>query len=247
MNRVGALRLVLSLLLALWTQAAWAQPLIVLDPGHGPASGGATSVTGVAEVRYNDRFVAELAAALQEAGWHVLLTRRPDQDAELTARAAVANVQDALALLSIHHDSTQLRYLRRIDAHEPPVYETTESIAGYSLFVSGDNLQYDRSLHLGTLLGTRLRTLGRAPNLRHAEEIDGEGRPLLDARLGVYRYDELAVLRHSKVPAVLLEVGVIVDRRDEAYVDQAANRRSMIEQLVFALQDFARDQTPQSP
>ena len=40
-------------------------------------------------------------------------------------------------------------------------------------------------------------------------------RELLDAKVGVYRFDQLLVLRKAQVPAVLLEAGSIVNRDEE--------------------------------
>jgi N-acetylmuramoyl-L-alanine amidase len=43
--------------------------------------------------------------------------------------------------------------------------------------------------------------------LHHAEPVAGESRELIDRALGIYRYDELAVLRTATMPAVLFEAG----------------------------------------
>ena len=40
-------------------------------------------------------------------------------------------------------------------------------------------------------------------------------RELVDATNGVYRYDQLIVLRTTQMPAVLLEAGSIVNRKEE--------------------------------
>jgi N-acetylmuramoyl-L-alanine amidase len=40
-------------------------------------------------------------------------------------------------------------------------------------------------------------------------------RQLVDAEAGVYRYDQLIVLRHTLMPAVLLEAGSIINRKEE--------------------------------
>jgi len=40
-------------------------------------------------------------------------------------------------------------------------------------------------------------------------------RQLLDAQAGVYRYDQLIVLKETRMPAVLLEAGSIVNRTEE--------------------------------
>lgn len=242
MRFAHALRAAAGPLLALLAATALASPLIVLDPGHSPDSAGATSIRGTSEVSYNDRFVAELAPALERAGWQVRITRGPKEDRDLVSRPELANRLHATVFLSIHHDSAQLKYLTEIHAGGVTAYETTEPIEGYSLFVSRENPEFTQSLRLATPLGEQLRSLGRAPNLKHAEKIAGENRPLLNRHLGIYEFDHLAVLRHAKVPAVLLEVGVITDRQDEAYVDDAANRRKMIEKIVLGLDEFVDGQ-----
>jgi N-acetylmuramoyl-L-alanine amidase. len=40
-------------------------------------------------------------------------------------------------------------------------------------------------------------------------------RLLVDPEAGVYRYDQLIVLRQTHVPAVLLEAGSIINRNEE--------------------------------
>ena len=57
---------------------------------------------------------------------------------------------------------------------------------------------------------------GEKPSLYHAEPIAGENRLALDRRLGVHRFDGLAVLKTATMPAVLVEAGVIVNPDDEA-------------------------------
>lgn len=210
-------------------------PMIVLDPGHNPADGGAISVRGTREIGYNDRFVAELAPALSAAGWRVKVTRAPGESISLLGRAQVADDMRATLFLSVHHDSVQLRCLRQITKEGRTAFETLRPTGGYSLYVSKENPDFTLSYQFATLLGEQLRALGRPPMLEHAGTACGESRPLLDAQLGIYQYDHLAVLRHSKVPAVLLEVGVITDARDESYVNDAGNRRRMIAGIVRAI------------
>ena len=225
-------------LLALLMPLAAAQPLLVLDSGHTPSKGGALGTRGEYEVVYNDRFVSGLKTALEKDGWQVLLTRQPEQEITLAERAALANRQQADVFVSLHHDSAQLQYLEQTSHHGKQAYRTIRPIRGYSLFVSALNPQYSQSKQLATEIGRALRALGRQPTLHHAEPIEGENRPLLDAANGVYRYDGLAVLKQTEMPAVLLEIGVIVDEQDEAYVSDAANRQKMIEAVVRALKAY---------
>lgn len=221
------------------TLQATTAPLIVLDPGHSPTDGGAISVQGIKEVIYNDRFVAELAPALRTAGWRVWVTRQPDQVLGLVDRPKIADDLKADFFLSVHHDSIQLRCLKPVLVGGRTVYQTRQPTGGYSLYVSRKNPDFSQSYDLAKAVGGQLHALGRAPMLVHAGKACGENRPLLDSRLGIYQYDNLAVLRHSKIPAVLLEIGVITDVQDEAYVNEADHRQQMIGSIVRGLRQYS--------
>lgn len=212
--------------------------VVVIDPGHNPQQGGALGARGIYEVRYNDALSAKLAAALQSIGVQVLLTRTATEEISLDGRAVLANTRQADLFLAVHHDSAQLKYLNKTEVNGAAAYQTKQSIAGYSIFVSAINPKFALSLQFAQLLGSELRALGRPPTLHHAEPIAGENRALLDANLGIYQFDELLVLRKTAVPAVLLEVGVIVDRADEAYVSDTANQDAIVKAVVAAVGAF---------
>jgi len=217
------------------------EPLVVLDPGHTTSHPGATSVRGTTELGYNDAMVALLRMKLAEKGFRVGVTRVPGEEIGLDARAARASARGAWLLLSIHHDSSQLRYLEQVERDGKPAYRATRPIRGYSIFVSGRNPRYENSLAVAKALGRRLLALGRPPTLHHAEQIAGERRPLVDRELGVYRFDGLRVLKRATCPAVLLEVGVLVDEADEAYVSDPVRREAIADAIALGLWDARRD------
>lgn len=233
-------RKILSALLLL-PFSVYARSVLVLDAGHTPQNGGAMGVSGQYEVVYNDRFVAELKPALEQAGWQVVLTRQPHEERSLAERAQIANQLNADVFLSIHHDSAQLQDLQKTEVNGQTVYQTTQPIQGYSVFVSGKNPQFSTSKQMAIALGKQLRQTGRPFNAYHNRPISGENRPFLDQTNGVYQYDGLAVLRLTKMPAALVEVGVIVDKADEQVVSQAEQRQNMIRAIVSALQTFRRN------
>lgn len=50
---------------------------------------------------------------------------------------------------------------------------------------------------------------------------------VVDADLGVYRYDQLIVLKEAKMPSVLLEAGSIINRDEELQMN-SRERRDLI-------------------
>lgn len=233
-------KLIFALFLVFHAQLGAAdQPIkalkILLDPGHSLASPGALGARAIQEVHYNNTFTTELARALEIAGFQVLLTRLPDEEITLDKRAEIANSSRADLFLSIHHDSAQLRYLESITVDGKSAWRSKISLQGYSVFVSAINPHFDKSLDFAKAMAQHLYALGRKPTLHHAEKIAGESRELLDTRFGIYRFDELLVLRKAKIPAVLLEIGVIVDAQDEAYVSSKVNRVAMVNAIVNSL------------
>jgi N-acetylmuramoyl-L-alanine amidase len=214
------------------------KPVVIIDPGHTKKMPGAISVIGRFEVAYNDNVASLLSKALNRSGFETIITRKPEQDITLEDRAKIANSHQALAMISIHHDSAQPVYLEPVNINGKKAYRTLKPISGYSIFISQKNPEFDRSFILAKLLGENLLKLGRNPTLHHAEPIPGEGRILIDAELGIYQYDDLVVLKQTKLPAVLLELGVIVDPSDETYVATPDNQKSMVDAIVNTLKEF---------
>src|SRR5262249_3930084 len=76
---------------------------------------------------------------------------------------------------------------------------------GHSIYISNDNSDRAGSLLFARLLGTELRKRGLQYTPHYTERYMGHRQRLLvDAQTGVYRYDELIVLRDTDMPAVLL-------------------------------------------
>jgi N-acetylmuramoyl-L-alanine amidase len=63
-------------------------------------------------------------------------------------------------------------------------------------------------------------------------------RILVDAHAGVYRYDQLVVLRNAGMPAVLLEAGSIINREEELRMSSAEHQASVSGAVVDALESF---------
>jgi N-acetylmuramoyl-L-alanine amidase len=202
--------------------AATAAPLVAVDVGHYLGEPGATSARGRPELEFNRDLALELARALEARGLDVRLIGADGDMAVLSRRTAAA--RDAALFVSVHHDSVQPHYLEEWE-HAGEVRKFSDRFAGFSLFVSRRNPQFDRSLACASAIGAELRAAGFAPSLYHAEPIPGESKPFADRANGVHYYENLVVLHSAGQAAVLLEAGVIVNRAEELALRDPATRR----------------------
>jgi len=63
-------------------------------------------------------------------------------------------------------------------------------------------------------------------------------RILVDAQAGVYRYDQLVVLRNAGMPAALLEAGSIINRDEELRMRSAQHQALVSDAVVDAVKSF---------
>ncbi|GEO99073.1 N-acetylmuramoyl-L-alanine amidase family protein [Methylobacterium haplocladii] len=217
---------------------------IVLDVGHSPESPGATSARGIDEYRFNLSLAAIIEAHLVRQGYAE--TRQMLSDggrAGLGLRAAKANALEPNLFLSVHHDSVQKTYLKSwvVDGAEQ---KFSDRFAGWSLFVSRANGRFRESAAFATVLADRLLDAGLPFTTHHAEAIRGENRRFLDAARGIYRFDELAVLKATEAPAVLMEAGLIINRDEEQRLAGPERQNRIARAVTGAVDAFCALQPP---
>jgi N-acetylmuramoyl-L-alanine amidase len=212
--------------------------VIAIDAGHSKLQPGATSARGIPEVMFNERLAQRLQRALADAGFRDIFFVAPGAKSHsLIERAARANRRKARILLSIHHDSVQPEYLS-IWRYDGKNRRYSDTFTGYSLFVSTKNRDSRGSRQLAEQIGEQLRRIGSVPSLHHSESIAGEHRELLDARRGIYAFDELVLLKKADMAAVLLEAGIIVNRRDEIQLTNSRYQAEFAGAVAMAVERY---------
>jgi N-acetylmuramoyl-L-alanine amidase len=214
--------------------------VVAVDIGHTRMAPGATSARGVPEFEFNRVLANEVVSALKADGFTgAFLINGDGRIGSLAERTRLALSGDADLFLSIHHDSVQPHYLETWTVNGRRA-RYSDRFSGYSLFVSANNRQFDRSLRAAVEIGKAFRARGLEPALHHAEPIRGENRPLLDPRLGIYRFDDLLVLERTSMPAVLVEAGIIVNRDEERALAEPARQRLIAVGIAAAIRTFCR-------
>ena len=222
---------------------------VVVDVGHTAESPGAPSARGFWEYDFNLRLATLIKQKLLAAGFAktVLLVTDGPARKSLFQRVARANRLSADLFLSIHHDSVPDSFLETWE-YEGREHGFSDRFKGHSIFFSNENVDPAASLLFGQLLGEQLQARGLQYTPHYLERFMGHRQRLLvDAKVGVYRYDQLIVLRTTQMPAVLLEAGSIINRGEELVMN-SPERRSLIGAAVTdAVDGFCAIRRPRNP
>jgi N-acetylmuramoyl-L-alanine amidase len=223
-----------------------AQFRAIIDVGHSEKSPGATSARGALEFDFNMRLASDIYHHLTEMGFTrtVLLVSQGAQHHSLATRVARANQSGADLFLSIHHDSVPDRMLQSWE-FDGTSRRYNDQYPGHSIFVSIDNPDYQSSLLFATNIGKELKARGMKYTPHYTDAIMGSRRRLLvDSEAGVYRYDQLIVLRQTHMPAVLLEAGSIVNRNEELELQKPERHKLIAAAVGEALDHYCQLRPP---
>jgi N-acetylmuramoyl-L-alanine amidase len=213
---------------------------VVVDVGHTVDVPGALSARGAPEYAFNLQLARQIKEMLAGADFDktVLLISAKAPPAGLFERANIANRLPADLFISIHHDSVPDNLIHTWQ-YEGQDQQYNDDYPGYALFVSNDNADRAGSLLFGKFLGKALQARGLQFTPHYTLPLMGHRRrQLLDADAGVYRYDQLVVLRYTRMPALLLEAGSIVNRQEELELATPERRMLTSEAVTAAVEEF---------
>jgi N-acetylmuramoyl-L-alanine amidase len=211
--------------------AAMAQPLIVIDPGHGGRDSGAVGLSGTLEKTVTLATALDLQSLLLATGkYRVALTRRDDISVPLGQRLAYAGAHAADLFVSIHADSSRDR-----NAHGASVYVRSAQTGGASprKVASDGNLE---EMAAKSLIESRPRPAAGSPWLQYTmiDNLDDDVHMVAEPA----RQAHLYVLADDDVPSVLLEMGFLSNRRDESLLKQSVHRATVARAIRDAIDDY---------
>src|SRR6266436_298500 len=217
---------------------------IVLDVGHTAESEGAISARNVAEFVFNLRLAQRIEEKLKAAGFAEtrLLVTEGKARPSLFKRVAAANNLQANLFLSIHHDSVPDKLLENWE-FEGKKSHFSDRFSGYSVFVSRNNPDFKTSLSFAELVAKEMKAQGLQYAQQYTQAIMGRYQhPLLNKETGVYSYDQLVVLRSTRMAAALLEAGSIINRDEELKMNLPERRDIISNAVATAVKEFCDPQ-----
>src|SRR6266849_6189161 len=196
---------------------------VVLDPGHGGHDRGAVCRYG-----YEKDFALDVARKLrpllQAKGLHVIMTRESDAFVPLELRARIANAAHNSIFVSIHFNATD----RDPNATGFEIYSLTPrgapSTADDSMALSFMNMQAGSAVDAQSV---ELSACIYHSVLGHIPEFD---RGIKRARF--------AVLRLTKVPAVLIEGGFLTERGESRLIANQDWRAKLAEAISVGIENY---------
>ena len=219
-------------------------PLVVLDPGHGGKDPGAIGVSGTYEKHIALGAAQELARQFLARGHvRVSLTRQDDVFIPLEERVAIAQSLGAAMFVSMHADAV-----------------LDHSVQGASVYTLAGTASDAQSASLAARENAADRyagpeAAGVSPNVarilaslvRHETRVDsahlqqhvvaslGRQVPLLE---NPARHAAFAVLKAADIPSVLVEMGFMSNRQDEAALRQPAHRAMVAASICRAVEGY---------
>jgi N-acetylmuramoyl-L-alanine amidase len=219
--------------------------LIMLDPGHGGRDPGAIGVSGTYEKHIALAAALELKRQLEATGrYKVALTRERDLFIPLDDRVEKAERLKADLFVSMHADAL-----------------LDHSVRGASIYTLGETASDDESAQLAQRENSADRFAGRhhgrAPSREVARVLANLRRQQTRAgslQLSAYLVDTLgdqlpllqnperhagfAVLKAWDIPSVLVEMGFMSNRRDEAALRKPEHRRLIAQAMRQAVDHY---------
>lgn len=224
-------------------RAAPPAPLVVLDPGHGGKDPGAIGVSGTYEKHVALATGQELAAQLRRAGYRVHLTRETDDFIPLDDRVGIAQARAASLFVSMHADA-----IRDPAVNGASVYTlaTTASDAQTAALAARENAADRYGLAPGgklppqvsQILASLVRHETRVGSARLQQSVVGTLGHDLKLLDNPARHAAFAVLKAADIPSVLVEMGFMSNRRDEAALRQAPYRARVAAALKRAVDAY---------
>jgi N-acetylmuramoyl-L-alanine amidase len=213
---------------------------IVVDVGHTAESEGAISARNVSEFVFNLRLAQRIEEKLKAEGFGEtkLLVTEGKARSSLVRRVAAASNLGANLFLSIHHDSVPDKFLENWE-FEGKKSHFSDRFSGYSVFVSTNNPEFKTSLSIAELVAKEMKGQGLKYAEQYSQAIMGKNQhPLLNKETGLYSYDKLIVLKKTKMAAVLLEAGSIINREEELKMASPEYRNIVSSSVAMAIKEF---------
>ncbi len=202
------------------------KPIVCIDPGHpSEVSSGAELQNGTTEVHIAWMVSLKLQKALQAQGCKVVLTKsKEDELVKNKERAQIANAAGVALMIRLHCDATADSGYA---LYYPDRQGTKEGVTGPTPEVMQRSQQAAEAIHaaMAILLAGVLKDGG----------VRGDSKTLIGSKQGA-----LTGSIFSQVPVVTVEMVVLSNKSDAAFIKSKSGQQQMAQALAAGVMKFVR-------
>lgn len=220
------------------------KPLIMIDPGHGGKDPGAISFSGYYEKNLTLRMAKEVQKKLLATGrYRVKLTRSDDRALALRQRVQIARNAKADIFISIHADSAKNKNAKGLS-----VYTLSEKASDKEAAALAEaenkadsfiNMDFsDKTPEVANILLDLARRDTMNTSKVLAEAVAKEFSKTVRVLPDTHRFAGFAVLKAQDIPSILIEIGYLSNKEEEALLRTPAYRTKLAIALTRAVDRF---------
>ena len=210
---------------------------IVLDPGHGGHDPG-TSHYGLKEKHLVLDISRRLRAALEQAGYTVVMTRDADQFIPLGGRAGTANRLRADLFVSVHVNANRNPRISGVEVYYPRL-STVGGTSAWPPAVTASEIGV-ASTTVKQVLWDLVLGRTRFQSRRLASSVCRSLRDGLEVPCRAVKPARFVVLREAWMPAVLVEVGYVTNQTEASRLAGAEYRQAAARAIADGLLSYIR-------
>jgi N-acetylmuramoyl-L-alanine amidase len=226
-------------------------PLVVLDPGHGGKDPGAIGISGTYEKHVALAAAGELRRQLEATGrYRVELTRTHDVFIPLMQRVAFAQGREASLFVSMHADALDDHAVRGASVYTLADAASDEQSAALARRENaadrfGDPQFHDLPPEVSRILASLVHEETRLGSARVQHSVVAALHRDLPMLPNPARHAAFVVLKAADIPSVLVEMGFMSNRADEAALRRPEHRVKVAAAMKRAVEAyFARVPPP---
>ena len=219
---------------------------IVLDPGHGGNDPGAIGRRGRSREKDLTLELAEkLRNTLREADIKVIMTRDSDVFIPLSGRSEIANKSGADLFVSVHINASRVRSMRGFECYY--LSNATDDNARALEALENGPVRVDdtASAEHSRLLDKTLWDMTLTENRLESAELAGYICNSIDENFAIgdrgVRTARFYVLKHTNIPAVLVEAGYISNKYEELKLKDPEFLDRIAESVAEGILKFKRE------
>jgi len=217
--------------------------LVLIDPGHGGKEKGAVGVSGMLEKDLVLAISKRIHRRLLSLGdVRVVMTRETDEHVDLWDRVEMANKIKVDLFISVHANAFVRPSLGGVETFFHSVDASDEEARRVARAENAaQRREVDRSVDpLSSILADmqRAETLRNSSRFAHLVQEQLAGILPFD-NLGV-RQADFVVLRGTRMPSVLLELGFMTNKREERILKQEKVQEEIAAAVVKSVAEFVR-------